>query len=86
MTATATSKLPTNDRPIIIDPDLAQAVDALLQPFNGEPLKRAQAAVRKVASSAISVPFSQLVDAYRAEIRQAVGPREYDAKAGDSEE
>jgi hypothetical protein len=86
MTATATSKLPMNDRPVILDPDLARAVDALLEPFNGEPLKRAQSAVRKVASSAISVPYSGLVDAYRDAIRQAVGPREYDAKSGVSEE
>jgi hypothetical protein len=39
-----------------------------------------------VASSAISVPYSGLVDAYRDAIRQAVGPREYDAKSGVSEE
>ena len=73
MTTTATSKLPTNERPIILDPDLAAAVEDLLQPYTGKNLERAQAAVRKVASGATQGTFSDLVAAYAAAIKGAVG-------------
>lgn len=75
MTATATSKLPMNDRPIIIDPDLAAAVEELLRPYTGKMLERAQAAVRRVANGAAQGTFSDLVDAYRAAIKGAVGDK-----------
>ena len=73
MTATATTKLPMNDRPIINDPDLAAAVEDLLRPYNGKTLERAQTAVRKVATGATQGTFSDLVDAYAAAIKGAVG-------------
>lgn len=73
MTAIATSKLPTNERPIILDPDLAAAVEDLLRPYNGQRLERAQAAVRKVASGATQGTFSDLVDTYAAAIKGVVG-------------
>lgn len=75
MTATASSKLPMNERPIILDPDLAAAVEDLLAPYTGKALERAQAAVRKVASGAMQGTFSDLVDAYHKAIRGAVGHR-----------
>lgn len=73
MTATATSKLPTNERPIIFDPDLAGAVEDQLRPYTGKALERAQAAVRRVASGAAQGTFSDLVAAYGTAIKQAVG-------------
>jgi hypothetical protein len=70
---TATSKLPTNSRPIINDPDLANAVEALLGPYSGKALERAQVAVRKVAASGVQGPWSMIVSAYETEIKRAVG-------------
>jgi hypothetical protein len=69
--ATMTSKLPTSDRPLIADRDLAAAVDKLLAPLSGTKLERAQAAVRKVAGGAAQGPFSVVVGAYESAIRAA---------------
>lgn len=67
--ATMTSKLPTSDRPLIADRDLAAAVDSLLAPLSGTRLERAQAAVRKVAASAVQGPFTTVLKAYEAAIK-----------------
>lgn len=72
MTATL-SKLPTSTRPLINDVDLARAIEEMLTPLNGKSLERAQAAVRRVNASAVQGPFSVMVAAYEAAIKQAVG-------------
>lgn len=66
---TMTSKLPTSDRPLIADRDLAAAVDRLLSPLSGKALERAQAAVRRVAASAVQGPFATVLRAYESAIR-----------------
>ena len=73
--ATMTTKLPTNERPLILDYDLAAAVERLLAPYEGKRLERAQAAVRQVATSAVQGPFSTVLRAYQAAILAAVGDR-----------
>jgi FlaG/FlaF family flagellin (archaellin) len=70
--ATMTSKLPTNSRPIIQDPDLAAAIENILEPYNGKALEKAQAAVRKVATSNAQGPFAQVVAAYADAVSAAV--------------
>jgi hypothetical protein len=70
--ATMTSKLPTNSRPIILDPDLAAAIERTLEPYNGKALEKAQAAVRKVATSNVQGPFDQVVAAYESAVLAAV--------------
>lgn len=66
---TSTSKLPTSDRPLIADHDLAAAVDRLLAPLSGKSLERAQAAVRRIAASAVQGPFSAVLKTYETAIR-----------------
>jgi hypothetical protein len=75
MTATAISKLPMNERPIITDPDLAAAVEEMLAPYTGRALERAQAAVRRVAMGATQGTFGDLVEAYRKAIKSAVNDK-----------
>lgn len=72
MTATLT-KLPTSTRPLIVDTDLAAAVEGLLAPYSGKALERAQAAVRRVNASSTQGPFSAMVAAYKTAITAAVG-------------
>lgn len=67
------AKLPSADRPLIQDPDLAVAVAKLLAPYTGKSLERAQSAVRRVHGSAVQGPFSTIVAAYDAAVKQAVG-------------
>jgi hypothetical protein len=69
--ATLTSKLPTSDRPLIRDIDLATAVERLLAPLDGKRLERAQAAVRRVSKSAVQGPFDKIFAAYQSAIRAA---------------
>lgn len=70
MTAT---KLPADNRSLIQDPDLAKAVEAMLDPYEGKRLQVAQAACRKVHASATLGTFSELRDAYQTAINEAVG-------------
>lgn len=72
MTATL-SKLPTNTRPLIQDPDMARAVERILAPYSGKTLERAQAAVRRVHTSDVQGPFAAVIAAYRAAVLAAVG-------------
>jgi hypothetical protein len=74
MTVTVT-KLPVSDRPLIADPDLVLALEAELEPLSGKPLERAQAAIRKVHSSALQGPFGMVLDAYRAAIADAISAK-----------
>lgn len=70
---TMMTKLPTDARPLIQDPDLAAAVEALLEPYSGKQLERAHTAIRKVRASAVQGTFSTIVAAYQAAIEKAVG-------------
>lgn len=67
-----TTKLPTDTRPLVRDPDLAKAIDKLLQPYSGEKLTKAQNAVREVRASAAQGRFDELLEAYRVAIQKAV--------------
>jgi hypothetical protein len=69
MTAT---KLPTSTGPLIKDPDLAAAIEEMLEPYEGEELREAQAACREVHSSPILGQFGQLVAAYQTKIDERV--------------
>lgn len=70
MTAT---KLPTDTRPLVQDPDLANAIEKLLEPYSGKQLEKAQAACRRVHGSNILGDFTQIVSAYETAIAEAVG-------------
>lgn len=63
--------LPTEQRPIRMDPELAEQVDALLKPFSGEKLDRAQAAVMKVYESGATGSFGEILERYEAAIEDA---------------
>lgn len=67
--ATLTSKLPTSDRPLIADRDMAAALESMLAPLSGARLEKAQAAIRKVAGSAVQGPFATVLKAYEAAIK-----------------
>lgn len=67
-----TMKLPTDNRPLVRDPDLAAALEAELTPYSGDKLKKAQDAIRRVRQSALQGPFSTVFGAYRTAIEQAV--------------
>lgn len=70
--ATMASKLPTEDRPLRIDPDLAAVIEKELEPLEGEDLEKGQAAVRTVLKSSTQGTFATIADAYRTAIREAV--------------
>lgn len=73
---TATTKLPTDAAALIRDPDLAAALEKVLEPYSGAKLERAQYALRKVRSSGVQGTFSQVLAAYTAAIEKAVGERD----------
>lgn len=66
------SKLPHDEKPVRMDPDLAQALESLLKPYKGEKLRRAQEAVLRVRKSGFTGQWSDLIAHYRAEIEKAV--------------
>lgn len=70
-TATA-SPLPTNELPLIRDPDLASAVESELKGLSGRKLERAQAAIRKVHGSGVTGMFGEILSAYQVAIRESV--------------
>lgn len=72
MTATL-SKLPTSTRPLIIDTDMAAAVEKMLAPYSGKALEKAQVAVRKVHGSSVQGAYSTVLAAYQTAITAAVG-------------
>lgn len=73
---TTATKLPTEDRPMSIDPDLAAALEKELAPLSGEALTRAQDAIQRVRASALTGSFGKIVQAYRDAIAEAVAPAE----------
>jgi hypothetical protein len=72
MTAATLSKLPTDARAMIRDPDLAAAIEKELAPFSGKKLEAAQAAVRRVRQSGTQGTFSSMVERYHAAVVDAV--------------
>lgn len=68
-----TTKLPTDDRPLVRDPDLATQIEKILVPYTGEKLKKAQDAIRRVRMSGTQGPFDMVLAAYRSAIEKAVG-------------
>ena len=67
-----TPALPTNEQPLIRDPDLAHAVETEMHGLSGKKLERARAAVKAVHASGITGQFGELVSAYTEAIRAAV--------------
>lgn len=67
-----TTKLPTEDRPIRLDPGISEQVELLLDPYTGEVLNRARKAVLKVYRSGYSGGFADIVNQYREAIEAAV--------------
>ena len=72
MSPATASPLPTNELPLIRDPDLAAAVERELKALTGKKLERAQAAIRRVHGSGITGQFGELVHAYQTAIRAAI--------------
>ena len=64
--------IPQETRPIRMDPDLNAAVEKLLEPYGGNDLELAQAAVVSVYHSSATGVFSELVERYEAAILEAV--------------
>lgn len=64
--------LPTEPKPIRMDPELANEVDKILKPLKGADLERAHEAVMKVYHSTTSGSFEQIFEAYRSAIEEAV--------------
>lgn len=72
MTRGTASPLPTNELPLIRDPDLAAAVEAELRGVSGVKLERAQAAIRRVHGSGITGLFGEILAEYQRAIRAAL--------------
>ena len=72
MSATA-SKLPASPKPLIADPDLCRELEAILKPYSGAKLEKAQAAIRQVLASGVMGSFGAILAHYRAAILKAVG-------------
>lgn len=69
-----TTAIPQETRTIRMDPHLEAAVEELLEPYHGEELQLAQAAVVEVYHSSATGVFSKLVGQYEAAILEAVSP------------
>lgn len=67
-----TSALPTEPRPIRMDPELGERIEKLLKPLEGKERKAADAAVMKVYQSGHTGNFAELVERYEMAIAEAV--------------
>jgi hypothetical protein len=67
-----TSALPSETRPIRMDPELAVEIEKILKPLKGDDLERGRAAVMVVYRSSASGSFGQILEAYRTAIEEAV--------------
>lgn len=72
MTTATVSVMPTNELPLIRDPDLAAAVEVELNGLSGAKLERAQAAIRRVHGSGITGQFGEILSAYQTAIRASI--------------
>lgn len=73
--ATMTSKLPTGERPLVLDADLAVMLERMLVPLSGVKLEKAQAAVLATISEGAQGSFSQLAAMFRSAIEDASGSK-----------
>lgn len=64
--------LPTEQRPLRMDPDLAKQVDGILKKYKGDDLEKAHQGVMKVYHSGQSGGFHEIVERYREAIEEAV--------------
>lgn len=64
--------LPTENRAISMDPELASEVEKLLKPLKGKDLEAARVAVGKVHRSPVSGSFGEILAAYKEAIDEAV--------------
>ena len=69
MTATL---IPQEQRAVRLDPDLQKALEGLLEPYGGEELERAQAAVVSVYRSSLQGTFRDLLWGYTSAILEAI--------------
>lgn len=67
-----TSALPTEPRPIRIDPELGERLEEILKPLNGKQREAADAAVMEVYQSGHTGSFAELVELYESAIAEAV--------------
>lgn len=67
-----TTKLPTEERPIRMDPELQEQVEKILKGYSGKKLESAQEAVRKVYAGGATGSFHEIVDTYRGAVQEAV--------------
>ncbi len=66
------TKLPSDGRPMKMDPFLAEALEKELEPYTGNRLERAQKAILQVHKSGFTGTFGQLVEEYGEKIKAAV--------------
>lgn len=71
MTAVA-SKLPSDARPLKLDPDLAAFLEAQLAPLAGKDLAKAQQAIVKVRKAGATGTWDALTQRYATAIEEAV--------------
>lgn len=75
-----TSALPTEQTPIKMAPELAEALEGLLEHLDEDELAAAQEAIREVYKSGTMGTFAELLGAYREAIEEAIG---YELEDGD---
>jgi hypothetical protein len=73
--ATMTSKLPTGERSLVLDADLAVMLERMLVPLSGVKLEKAQAAVLATINNGAQGSFSQLATMFRSAIEDASGSK-----------
>jgi hypothetical protein len=64
--------IPTETRPIRIDPEMAERLEAILEPLEGKARKAADAAVMSVYHSGVVGSFGELLERYSEAIAEAV--------------
>lgn len=69
-----TTKIPQETRTIRMDPDLRKALEEILEPYSGEELELAQAAILAVRKAGRPGNFRELIAMYTSAILLAVDP------------
>lgn len=67
-----TAALPTENRPIRLDPELSEEISKLLKPLKGRDREVADEAVMQVYRSSVMGSFGEILEAYRTAIEEAV--------------
>lgn len=68
----STSTLPTEQRPIRLDPELSAEIEKCIKPLAAKERGAAQAAVMEVYNSGHTGSFGELLELYRDAIAEAV--------------